>query len=128
MYAARSRNLTRLDGLRGARARGGPVRTGLIAAQAALTLVLLDGTATFHRSFEAARRVDVGYVWENLLTVELGGWNEPPIIEGRVDALEARVRSLARRAGRGAGDQRAAEDGLGAGRSCARRASTGFPA
>ena len=94
VYAARSRGLTRLDGLRGARAQGGPVRTGLIAAQAALTLVLLDGTVTFYRSFEAARRVDVGYARENLLTVELGGWNEPPIAEGGVDALEARVRSL----------------------------------
>ena len=93
VYAARSRSLTRLDGLRGARAQG-PVRTGLIAAQAALTLVLLDGTATFHRSFEAARRVDVGYARENLLTVELGGWNDPPIAEGGVAALEARVRSL----------------------------------
>ena len=43
VFAARSRGIERLDGLRGARALGGPVRSGLIVVQAALSLVLLDG-------------------------------------------------------------------------------------
>ena len=36
VYAARSRGIERLDGLRGARALGAPIRTGLIVVQAAL--------------------------------------------------------------------------------------------
>ena len=95
LYAARSRGIERLDGLRGARPRGAPVRTGLIVVQAALSLVLLNGAATFYRSFEAARQVDVGYARENLLTVRLNeSRQDTPLSESTVDALEARVRSL----------------------------------
>ena len=95
LYAARSRSIERLDGLRGARPLGAPVRTGLIVVQAALSLVLLNGAATFYRSFEAARQVDVGYARENVLTVRLGeSRQDTPLSESTVDALEARVRSL----------------------------------
>ena len=93
LYAARSRGIERLDGLRGARPLGTPVRTGLIVVQAALSLVLLNGAAMFYGSFEAAREVDVGYARENVLTVELGD-RGIPIAESSIDALEARVRSL----------------------------------
>ena len=96
LYAARSRGFERLDGLRGARPLGAPVRTGLIVVQAALSLVLLSGAAMFYRSFEAAREVDVGYARENVLTVRLDGYSrqDAPLDESTVDALEARVRSL----------------------------------
>ncbi len=96
LYAARSRGIERLDGLRGARPLGAPVRTGLIVVQAALSLILLNGAAMFYRSFEAAREVDVGYARENLLTVALDDYSLPdtPLNENTVDALEARVRSL----------------------------------
>ncbi len=95
LYAARSRGIERLDGLRGARPLGAPVRTGLIVVQAALSLVLLDGAAIFYRSFEAARRLDIGYAKENLLTVRLSrGWGAARLDESMVSALEARVRSL----------------------------------
>ena len=95
LYAARSRGIERLDGLRGARSLGGPVRTGLIVVQAALSLVALDGAAVFYRSFEAARQLDVGYARRNLLTVRLGGSPQTtPLNESTIDAMEARVRSL----------------------------------
>ena len=96
VYAARSRGIERVDGLRGARAPGAPVRTGLIVVQAALSLVLLDGAAIFYRSFEAARRLDTGYAKEDLLTVWLGLRREGPqqLDESAIDALDARVRSL----------------------------------
>ena len=95
LYAARGRGIERLDGLRGARSLGAPVRTGLIVVQAALSLVLLDGAALFYRSFEAARQLDIGYARQNLLTVRLGGSPETtPLNENTVDAMEARVRSL----------------------------------
>ena len=95
LYAARGRGIERLDGLRGARSLGAPVRTGLIVVQAALSLVLLDGAALFYRSFEAARQLDIGYARQNLLTVRLGGSPETtPLDENTVAALEARVRSL----------------------------------
>ena len=95
LYAARGRSIERLDGLRGARPLGAPVRTGLIVVQAALSLVLLNGAAMFYRSFEAARTIDVGYARENVLTVRLGeGWGGTPLAESTIDALEARVRSV----------------------------------
>ena len=72
VYAARSTETARVDGCRGARPPGTPVRTGLIVVQAALSLVLLDGTAIFYRSFEAARRLDIGYAKEDLLTGVVG--------------------------------------------------------
>ena len=98
LYAARARGLDRLDGLRGARA-GSPVRSGLIVVQAALSIVLLVGGALFLRSFEAARRVDVGYAKENLLTVTLGGglmslFGGTPLDETAVGTMEARVRAI----------------------------------
>ena len=106
VYAARSRGIARLDGLRGARALGAPVRTGLIIVQAALSLVLLDGAALFYRSFEAARQLDIGYAKENLLTVWLGrGLESPPLDESTVDSLEAHVRSPAGSPGRSPGNQ-----------------------
>ncbi|MXX75624.1 MAG: FtsX-like permease family protein [Holophagales bacterium] len=94
VYAARSRQIERLDSSRGASALGTPVRTGLIVVQAALSLVLLCGTAVFYRSFEAARQVDVGYAKENLLTVELGDFGGSPLDESTVGAMEVRVRNL----------------------------------
>ncbi len=95
LYAARSRGIERVDGLRGARPLGTPVRTGLIVVQAALSLILLSGAAMFYRSFEAAREVDGGYARENILTVRLGeGWGTIPLAESTIDTLEARVRSL----------------------------------
>ena len=95
VYAARARALDRLDGLRGARSLGAPVRTGLIAVQAALSLVLLNGAAVFYGSFDAARKLDVGYAKENLLTVRLGtGWGGTPLAESTIDAMETRVRLL----------------------------------
>ena len=95
LYAARGRAIERLDGLRGARSLGAPVRTGLIVVQAALSLVLLDGAALFYRSFEAARQLDIGYARQNLLTVRLGGSPQTtPLNESTIDAMEARVRSL----------------------------------
>ena len=95
LYAARSRSIERVDGLRGARPLGAPVRTGLIVVQAALSLILLNGAAMFYRSFEAAREVDGGYARENILTVRLGeGWGTIPLAESTIDTLEARVRSL----------------------------------
>ena len=96
LYVARSRGIERLDGLRGARPLGAPVRTGLIVVQAALSLVLLNGAAMFYRSFEAAREVDVGYARENVLTVRLDGdlREYTPLNESTVDSLAARVRSL----------------------------------
>ena len=96
LYAARSRGIERLDGLRGARPMGAPVRTGPIVVQAALSLVLLNGAAMFYRSFEAAREVDVGYARENVLTVELDGDSRrrTPLDESTIDLLQARVRSV----------------------------------
>lgn len=95
VYAARSRQIERLDSSRGASALGTPVRTGLIVVQAALSLVLLSGTAVFYRSFEAARQVDVGYAKENLVTVDLAGFRRTgPLDEAAIDALESRLRSL----------------------------------
>ena len=95
LYAARGRAIERLDGLRGARSLGAPVRTGLIVVQAALSLVLLDGAALFYRSFEAARQLDIGYARQNLLTVRLGGSPETtPLNENTISSMEARVRSL----------------------------------
>ena len=92
LYASRGRGIERLDGLRGARPLGAPVRTGLIVVQAALSLVLLDGAALFYRSFEAARQLDIGYARQNLLTVRLGGSPETALNENTIDAMEARVR------------------------------------
>ncbi len=94
VYAARSRGIEKLDYSRGARALGTPVRTGLIVVQAALSLILLTGTAVFYRSFEAARQVDIGYAKENLLTAELGDFGGPPLDESTISAMEARVRVL----------------------------------
>lgn len=94
VYAARSRQIERLDGSRGARALGTPVRAGLIVVQAALSLVLLCGTAVFYRSFEAARQVDIGYAKEHLLTVDLGDFGGSQLDETAVSAVEARVRRL----------------------------------
>ena len=95
VYAARSRGIERLDGLRGARAPGAPVRTGLIVVQAALSLVLLDGAAIFYRSFEAARQLDIGYAKENLLTVQLGGTRDgAQLTDSSVATMETRVRFL----------------------------------
>ena len=95
LYAARSRGIEKVDGLRGARPLGAPVRTGLIVVQAALALILLNGAAMFYRSFEAAREVDIGYARENVLTVRLGeGWGTTPLAESTIDTLEARVRSV----------------------------------
>ncbi|MYB19704.1 MAG: FtsX-like permease family protein [Holophagales bacterium] len=95
VYAARSRQIERLDSSRGASTLGTPVRTGLIVVQAALSLVLLSGTAVFYRSFEAARQVDVGYAKENLVTVDLAGFRRTgPLDEAAIDALESRLRSL----------------------------------
>ena len=98
LYAARARGLDRLDGLRGARA-GSPVRNGLIVVQAALSIVLLVGGGLFLRSFEAARRVDIGYAKENLLTVTLGDVmmslpGGTPLDETAVGTMEARVRAI----------------------------------
>ena len=99
LYAARTRGLDRLDGLRGARA-GAPVRSFLIVAQAALSIVLLVGGALFLRSFEAARRVDIGYAKENLLTVNLVGgglrslFGGTPLDETAVQTMETRVRAM----------------------------------
>ncbi|MCY4511702.1 MAG: ABC transporter permease, partial [Acidobacteria bacterium] len=99
LYAARTRGLDRLDGLRGARA-GSPVRSFLIGAQAALSIVLLVGGALFLRSFEAARRVDIGYAKENLLTVNLVGgglrslFGGMPLDETAVQTMETRVRAM----------------------------------
>ena len=103
VYAARSRGIEKLDSSRGARALGTPVRTGLIVVQAALSIVLLSGTAVFYRSFEAARQVDVGYAKEHLLTVTLGsfhgdtrldGLDGAPLDESAIHAMEARVRDV----------------------------------
>ena len=95
VYAARSRGIERLDGLRGARAPGAPIRTGLIVVQAALSLVLLDGAAIFYRSFEAARQLDIGYAKENLLTVQLGGTRDgAQLTDSSVATMETRVRFL----------------------------------
>ena len=95
VYAAQSRRIERLDSSRGARALGTPVRTGLIVTQAALSLVLLSGTAVFYRSFEAARQVDVGYAKENLITVDLAGFRRTGSLdEAMINALEARLRLL----------------------------------
>ncbi|MYH25240.1 MAG: FtsX-like permease family protein [Holophagales bacterium] len=103
VYAARSRGLERLDSSRGASALGTPVRTGLIVVQAALSVVLLSGTAVFYRSFEAARQVDVGYAKEHLLTVTLGsfhgdtrldGLDGAPLDESAIRTMEARVRDV----------------------------------
>ena len=103
VYAARSRGIEKLDSSRGARALGTPVRTGLIVVQAALSVVLLSGTAVFYRSFEAARQVDVGYAKEHLLTVTLGsfhgdtrldGLGGAPLDESAINAMEARVRDV----------------------------------
>ena len=103
LYAARSRGIEKLDSSRGARALGTPVRTGLIVVQAALSVVLLSGTAVFYRSFEAARQVDVGYAKEHLLTVTLGsfhgdtrldGLGGAPLDESAIHAMEARVRDV----------------------------------
>ena len=95
LYAARGRAIERLDGQRGARSLGAPVRTGLIVIQAALALVLLDGAALFYRSFEAARQLDIGYARQNLLTVRLGGSpGTTPLNENTINAMEARVRFL----------------------------------
>ncbi len=103
VYAARSRGIEKLDSSRGAGALGTPVRTGLIVVQAALSVVLLSGTAVFFRSFEAARQVDVGYAKEHLLTVTLGsfhgdtrldGLDGAPLDESAIRAMEDRVRDL----------------------------------
>lgn len=103
VYAARSRGIEKLDTSRGASALGMPVRTGLIVVQAALSLVLLNGTAVFYRSFEAARQLDVGYAKEHLLTVTLGsihgdtrldGLGGAPLDESAIQAMEARTRDL----------------------------------
>ena len=94
LYAARGRAIERLDGLRGARSLGAPVRTGLIVVQAALSLVLLDGAALFYRLFETARQLDIGYARQNLLTVRLSGSPETPLNENTIDAMETRVRFL----------------------------------
>lgn len=103
VYAARSRGIEKLDSSRGASALGTPVRTGLIVVQAALSVVLLSGTAVFYRSFEAARQVDVGYAKEHLLTVTLGsfhgdtrldGLDGTPLDESAIRAMESRVRDL----------------------------------
>ncbi len=95
LYAGRGRGNGKLDGLRGTRSLGAPVRSGLIVAQAALSLVLLNGAALFYRSFETARQLDIGYARQNLLTVRLSGSSETtPLNENTVDAMEARVRSL----------------------------------
>ena len=96
LYAARGRGFDRLDGFRGARA-GSPFRNGLIVVQAALSIVLLVGGALFFRSFEAARRVDIGYAKENLLTVTLGVGSllgGPSLDETAVGTMEARVRAI----------------------------------
>ncbi len=94
VYAARSRQIERLDSSRGTSPFGTPVRTGLIVVQAALSLVLLSGTAVFYRSFEAARQVDIGYAKEHLLTIELGDFGGSPLDESTISAMDARVRNL----------------------------------
>ena len=68
--------------------------------QAALSIVLLVGGGLFLRSFEAARRVDIGYAKENLLTVTLVGgdlrslMSETPLDETAILTMEARVRAM----------------------------------
>ncbi len=95
VYAAWGRGIDRLDGLRGARALGAPIRTGLIVLQAALSLVLLNGAGVFYRSFEAARELDIGYARQNLLTVRLDvSRGATPLNESLVDSLEHRLRLL----------------------------------
>ena len=105
-YAARSRGIEKLASSRGAPALRTPVRASLIVVQAALSLVLLSGSAIFYRSFEAARQVDVGYEKEHLLTVTVenhrgdarlsnsGFFRTSPLDEGAVSFLETRVREV----------------------------------
>ncbi len=49
------------SGGHGATSRRSRLRTGLLVAQAALSVVLLAGTGLFVRSLDAARRVDMGF-------------------------------------------------------------------
>ena len=118
LYAARGRGIERLDGLRGARSLGAPVRTGLIVVQAALSLVLLDGAALFYRSFETARQLDLGYARQNLLTVRLGGSPETTPLNESTDRRDGSPGAVpAGCPGRSAGDQLAVGDDRGDGRA-----------
>jgi predicted permease len=74
------------------------VRSGLLVLQSALSVVLLAGAAVFYQSFDAARRLDIGYARDNLLTIDVGDFGfrgrPAPLDEPAVRRLEQRVRAL----------------------------------
>jgi predicted permease len=72
-------DLTRLrDAGRGSTARRHWARNVLVAAQTALALVLLIGSALLVRSFQALRSVDPGYDTTDVLTFQIGAEDEGP--------------------------------------------------
>jgi len=84
-------------GVRAARRERSPLRATLLVLQSALTLTLLVGAGVFVRSFEAARRADLGFDLERLLVVEL--WHvdrrdRSPLSEASISSMEERIRSL----------------------------------
>lgn len=84
-------------GVRAARRERSPVRATLLLTQSALTLALLVGAGVFLRSFEAARRADLGFDLERLLVVELYhlDWRNPaPLPEAAIAAMEERIQRL----------------------------------
>lgn len=84
-------------GVRAARRERSPIRTTLLVLQSALTLTLLVGAAVFLRSFEAARRADLGFDLERLLIVELDHVDRrdpAPLSESAIAAMEERMRQM----------------------------------
>jgi putative ABC transport system permease protein len=69
-------------GSRGATLRRHRARNALVAAQTALALVLLIGSALLLRSFRELRRVDPGYDVRDVFTFQIGVEDEEALVDG----------------------------------------------
>src|SRR5262249_50792546 len=82
----------------GAGARRNWLRSSLVVAEVALSLVLLVGASLFIRTFVNLERADVGFDTTTLMTLRFympgPTYDDPSAMEGRVDDVVRRVESL----------------------------------
>ena len=87
-------NLARQSRGRFSQPIGHPVRNGLIAAQIALSVVLLAGTGLLLRSLGELYRVDLGFNAEGLVRFEIARGGSLEEVRSFFRALEERVESI----------------------------------